>query len=93
MNHRKCRISSAIFNLMNQEVVRFTSKEGERFSDISDFPGRPVFVKDIVLNTKTCNIWDHVVWGRVKALKGLDCHSFITEVGFRYDAVNDFKVY
>jgi len=93
MSYRKCRISSAIFNLMNQEVIRFTSEEGVRFSDISNFPGRPVFVKDIVLGTKILNVWNHVVWGRVKALKGLDCHSFITEVGFRYDAVNDFNVY
>jgi len=78
---------------MNQEIVRFTSREGQRFSDIGEFPRRPVFVKDIILNTKTTNVWNEVVWARVKALKGLDCHSFITEEGLRYDAVNDFKVY
>ena len=87
------KISVRAFFLLNERVICYTITEGGKFQKTLDFPGHPVFVKDIVFCLKTQNALGHIVWARVKVLKGLDCHSFITSEGVRYDAYNDFKVY
>jgi len=87
------RISAKAFRLLNEKVEQFTMEEGDRFQAVEEFPRHTVRVKDIVLCEKTVNARNHVVWGRVKRLRGLDCHSFLTETGRRFDAVNDFEVY
>lgn len=86
------KISGKAFLLLNSRIASFTVVDGGEFQAIRTWPGYPVLVKDVVLCEKTLNVWNHVVWGRIKALRGLDCHSFVTTGGKRYDAVNDFKV-
>ena len=86
------KISGKAFLLLNTRVASFTVEEDGKFQAIRTWPGYPVLVRDIVLCEKTTNARNHVVWGRVKALRGLDCHSFVTTGGKRYDSVNDFKI-
>jgi len=87
------KISGKALGFLNREVTAFTMTEGEEFQETRTWPGYIVLVKDIVFCNKTTNTQNHVVWGRVKALRGLDCHSFLTSIDERFDAVNDFKVY
>jgi len=87
------KMSRRAFLLLNTEVASFTLDEGGEFQAIRTWPDMPVTVKDIVLCEKAVNTRNREIWRRVKVLRGLDCHSFVTADGKRYDARNDFKIY